>query len=402
MANDTTAPTPVADPVGSSDQRRTAAPPQFEPETHERLTDPIEADTPAPEKRSRGWAPPRSGLKGTLAFVAILIAGALLVLYAWGLPPFVTSVQTTDNAYVRGQTTVIAPQVNGYVTQVFVQDFSQVKAGQPLARIDDRIYRQRVQQAEAAIAAQQASLANSQQSRRSSEAQVAGQTAAVANARAQLAKARADMARVNELVAERSLSLRERDQTLAALRQAEAAVLQAEAQRSVAEEQVRTVTVGRGGLEAGVANAQAQLRLAQIDLANTIIRAPQDGQVSELGVRLGQYVTAGSQMMFLVPKTVWVVANFKEAQTAKIVPGLKARIRVDALGGEELTGTVQQLAPAAGSEFSVIRPDNATGNFVKVAQRIAVRIAIDPGQRLAQRLRPGMSVEARIDTAGVK
>jgi multidrug resistance efflux pump len=330
-----------------------------------------------------------------------VLAGALLVLYAWGLPPFTTTVQTTDNAYVRGQTTVIAPQVNGYVAQVLVQDFQQVKAGQPLAKIDDRIYRQRVQQAEAAIQQQQATLANSQQSQRSGQAQVAGQSAAVANARAQLLRAQADMRRVNELVVERSLSLRERDQTLAALRQAEAAVQQAEAQRSVAEEQVRSVSVGRGGLEAGVANARAALRLAQIDLSNTIIRAPQDGQVSELGVRLGQYVTAGSQLMFLVPRTVWVVANYKEAQTARIVPGLKARIRVDALGGEELTGHVQQLAPAAGSEFSVIRPDNATGNFVKVAQRIAIRIAIDPGQRLAQRLRPGMSVETRIDTADV-
>lgn len=402
MADNTTktVSSPVADPIGTNDPRRPSSAPLSDP--HERLEDPIEADTPPTEARSRGWAPPRSGLKGTILFVAILIAGALLVLYAWGLPPFGSTVQTTDNAYVRGQTTVIAPQVNGYVTQVLVQDFQQVKAGQPLARIDDRIYRQRVEQAQAAIQTQQANLANSQQSRRSSEAQVAGQSAAVASARAQLARAQADMRRVNELVAERSLSLRERDQTLAALRQAQAAVLQAEAQRSVAQEQVRTVTVGRGGLEAGVANAQAQLRLAQIDLANTIIRAPQDGQVSELGVRLGQYVTAGSQMMFLVPKTVWIVANFKEAQTARIVPGQKARIRVDALGGEELTGTVQQLAPAAGSEFSVIRPDNATGNFVKVAQRIAVRIAIDPGQRLAERLRPGMSVEARIDTKGVK
>jgi len=401
MADNTTAPPPVADPVPASDQRRAAATDE-RAESTERLEDPVEATDAVPEKKARGWAPPRSGLKGTLIFVAILVAGALLVLYAWSLPPFVTTVQTTDNAYVRGQTTVIAPQVNGYVTQVLVQDFSQVKAGQPLARIDDRIYRQRVEQAQAQIQAQQANLANSQQSQRSGQAQVAGQSAAVINAKAQLARAEADMRRVNQLVAERSLSLRERDQTLAALRQAQAAVLQAEAQRSVAQEQVRTVTVGRGGLEAGVANARAALRLAQIDLANTIIRAPQDGQVSELGVRLGQYVTAGTQLMFLVPRTVWVVANFKEAQTAKIVPGQKAKIRVDALGGEELTGTVQQLAPAAGSEFSVIRPDNATGNFVKVAQRIAVRIAIDPGQRLAQRLRPGMSVEARVDTAGTR
>ena len=363
-------------------------------EPGERLDDPIEI----PPAQGRGWAPPRAGRRTVLAFALLLVAGALLVLYAWNLPPFSRSIQVTDNAYVRGQTTVIAPQVSGYVTQVLVQDFQQVREGQPLVRIDDRIYRQRVAQAEANVAAQVAGLNNSQQSRRSSEASVAGQSAAVESARAQLVRAQADMRRVAELTTEGSLSLRERDQTLAALRQAEAAVHQAEAQRTIASEQVRTVVVGRGGLEAAVQSAQAALQLAQIDLANTVVRAPQAGQVSELGVRLGQYVTAGTQLVFLVPEQVWVVANFKEAQTARIVTGQKAIVSVDALGGAELTGRVQQLAPAAGSEFSVIRADNATGNFVKVAQRIAVRIAIDPGQPLARRLRPGMSVEARVDT----
>ncbi|HZX81906.1 MAG TPA: biotin/lipoyl-binding protein, partial [Lysobacter sp.] len=128
----------------------------------------------------------------TLLFVAILVAGALLALYAWRLPPFERHVQVTDNAYVRGQTTVIAPQAGGYVVQVLVQDFAHVTAGQPLVRIDDRIYRQRVEQARAALAGQQATLANALQSRRSSEATVAGQAAAVASARAQLERARAD------------------------------------------------------------------------------------------------------------------------------------------------------------------------------------------------------------------
>jgi multidrug resistance efflux pump len=364
---------------------------------HERVEDPPESAA-QPEARARGWAPPRSGLTMTALFVVLLIGGALLALFAWGLGPFAGKAQTTDNAYVRGQTTVIAPQVNGYVVQVFVEDFEQVQKGQPLARIDDRIYRQRVQQARANLAAQQANLANSQQSARSSQASVAGQEAAIANAQAQLQRAQADMRRVSELVAEGSLSLRERDQTLAALRQAEAGVRQAQAQRAIAQEQVQTVSVGRGGLAAAVENAVAALRLAEIDLANTIIRAPQAGQVSEIGVRLGQYVTAGTQLLFLVPRNVWVVANFKEAQTTAILPGQRAVVRVDALGGAELTGRVQQLAPAAGSEFSVIRPETATGNFVKVPQRIAVRIAIDRNQPLAQRLRPGMSVEAQIDT----
>jgi multidrug resistance efflux pump len=365
----------------------------------ERLDDPPET---AAQAEHRGWAPPRSSLPKTVLYVVLLLAGALLALYAWGLPPFTRSVQVTDNAYVRGQTTVVAPQVNGYITKVLVQDFQQVKRGDPLVEIDARIYQQRVEQARANLATQIATLNNSQQSERSSEASVSGQSAAVESAQAQLARAQADMRRVSELTQEGSLSLRERDQTVAALRQAEAAVRQAQAQRAIASEQVRTVVVGRGGLEAAVENARAALRLAEIDLANTVIRAPQDGQVSEVGVRLGQYATAGTQLLFLVPRQVWVIANFKEGQTAKIAPGQRATISVDALGGAELTGRVQQLAPAAGNEFSVIRADNATGNFVKVPQRIAVRITVDPQQPLVARLRPGMSVEAHVDTRSAR
>ncbi len=368
------------------------------PREPERLADPVEV--PAEPVRARGWAPPRGGLKSTLGFVALLLGGVFLALYAWGLWPFGSAVQATDNAYVRGQTTVIAPQVNGYVTQVLVRDFDTVKTGQVIARIDDRIYRQRVEQALAQLAAQEANLANSRQSERSSEASLGGQAAAVQNARAQLARAQADMARVDDLVREGSVSLRERDQTLAALRAAEAGVAQAQAQRSVAQEQVRTVEVGRGGLQAGVENARAAVRLARIDLANTIIRAPQDGRLGEVGVRLGQYVTAGTQLVFLVPPTVWVMANFKEAQTARMAAGQPATIRVDALDRAELRGKVERIAPAAANEFAVIRADNATGNFVKVAQRIPVRIAIDPRDPLFARLRPGMSVEARVDTRG--
>jgi multidrug resistance efflux pump len=207
------------------------------------------------------------------------------------------------------------------------------------------------------------------------------------------------MRRVNELIGEGSLSLRERDQTLAALRQAQAGVLQAQAQQQVASEQIRTVTVGRGGLRANVEGAKAALRLAEIDLANTVIRAPQDGRLGEVGVRLGQYVTAGSQLTFLVPPQVWVAANFKEAQTARMAPGQPATLRIDALDGAVIRGRVERLAPAAGNEFQVIKSDNATGNFVKVPQRITVRIAPDKRDALYLRLRPGMSVEARVDTS---
>jgi multidrug resistance efflux pump len=336
----------------------------------------------------------------TVVVVLLAVGGLLAVAKAWGLPPFSSNIQTTDNAYVRGTTTVISPQVSGYVTAVLVRDFDNVKAGQVLVQVDDRIYRQRVEQAKAQLEAQVATLSNSAQSARARAAGVQAQAAAIANARAQLVRAQADMRRVEDLVSDGSVSQRERDQTFAALGQAEAAVRQAEAARDIAQQDVRTVAVGRGVLEAGVEGAQASLRLAEIDLSNTAVRAPGAGRLSEIGVRQGQYVTAGTQLMFLVPAQVWVIANFREAQTARMAPGQPSSFTVDALANVRFTGRVEQMSPAAGSEFAVLKPDNATGNFTKVPQRIAVRITIGPNQPLAARLRPGMSVQARVDTRG--
>jgi len=328
-----------------------------------------------------------------LALVAVLA-----ILAAWGLPPFRSAVQTTDNAYVRGRTTVIAPQVSGYVTTVAVRDYQQVRAGQVLVRVDDRIYRARVDQARANLAAALAALANSEQAHASRAASLVGRTAQLGSAHAQLTRAQADMARADDLVRDGSVSVREQDQARAALRQAEAQVHEAEANSQIAHQDIRTVDVGRGGLEASVEGARAALRLAQIDLEHAVIYAPEAGQVGEVGVRLGQYVTNGTQLMSLIPAERWVIANFKEAQTARMAPGQRASFTVDALGGARLKGHVEQLSPGAGSEFAVLKADNATGNFVKIPQRIGVRISVDPQQPIAARLRAGMSVEARVDT----
>ena len=309
--------------------------------------------------------------------------------------------QRTDNAYVRGQVTVISPQLSGYVTEVGVQDFQQVSAGQVLVRVDDRIYRQRVEQAEATLAAQHANLDNTVQSHRSGEANLAAVRAQLSSAQAQVTREQANMRRINELLDQHYVSVRERDAQLAALRQAQAAVQQAQAQAQAegARQAIRSVGVGREGVQANVANAEAALNLARIDLANTVIHAPITGRLGEVGVRTGQYVTAGTQLMSLVPPRLWVTANFKEAQTQGMRAGQPATLAVDALGGEKIRGHVERISPATGSEFSVIHPDNATGNFTKVAQRIPVRIAIDPDQPLAARLRAGMSVEASVDTS---
>jgi multidrug resistance efflux pump len=353
------------------------------------------AAQPAPEQT---WhAPPKSRLVIVL-IVLVALAAILAILAAWSLPPFSGGGETTENAYVRGRTTVIAPQVSGYVVSVPVKDYEQVHAGQIVALIDDAIYRARVEQARANLAAAHAALANSRQAHASRTAGLQAQVAGLGNARAQLLRARADMARVDDLVKDGSISRREHDQTLAALRQAEALVHQSEAADAIARQDILTVDVGRGGLEAQVKAGEAQLRLAEIDLAHAVIRAPEDGQLGEIGVRLGQYVTNGTQLFSLVPNDRWVIANFKEAQTARLAPGQKASFRVDALGGARLKGHVERLAPAAGSEFSVLKPDNATGNFVKVPQRIGVRITVDPNQAEAAKLRPGMSVEATVRT----
>ena len=357
--------------------------------------------TPATNQKE-GWQPKKHSRASTVFFALLIATGAALALYAWDLPPFASTKQQTENAFVRGQTTVISPQVSGYVTQVLVRDYEQVKAGQPLVQIDNRIATQRVAQARAQLAAQEAQLKNSSQSERSARAGVQGQDAGLMSAQANLARAQADVKRIDKLAQEGSVSQRERDQAVAALRQAQAAVAQVQAQRRGAQEQVNTVVVGRDGLAAGVEAAKAALELAEIDLANTTIKAPADGQVGEVGVRLGQFVTAGTQLLALVPAKLWDIANFKEAQTAHMRIGQPARLQFDALDGAKLSGKIENIAPAAGSEFSVIKPDNATGNFVKVAQRVSVRIAIDPEQALAARLRPGLSVLATVDTQGAQ
>lgn len=349
---------------------------------------------PLPPDRRQQW------LSG-IAFAGVALAGVLVVLYAWRLPPFSSAVVTTENALVRGQVTLIGTQLSGYVTEVRVQDFQQVKQGELLVRIDDRIYQQRYEQAQAQLAAQQAALANWAQTRRSAEAGVALNVAALANAQAQAVKASADLGRVEQLTADGSLSVREQDQSRAARAQTAAALAQARAQLDIARQSVQSAQVNKAALEAAVANAAAALKAARVDLDNTRVTAPADGQLGQVSVRQGAYVNAGAQLMGLVPRQLWVIANLKETQMNDVQVGQGATFKVDALNGATLTGQVERISPATGAEFSVLPADNATGNYVKIAQRIPVRIRIDGGQALARRLRPGMSVTVSIDTAAV-
>jgi multidrug resistance efflux pump len=340
-------------------------------------------------------------LLSALAFGAIAIAGVLIVLYAWNLPPFRSTLQSTENALVRGQVTIISPQLSGYVVEVRVQDFQMVKKGELLMRIDERIPTQRLAQARAELANRQAALANFAQSQSSARATIAQNQALLASNEAQSRRAQADLRRVEELAADGSLSARELDAARATQAQAAASRDQSRAAIEIARQNLRSVDVNRAALEAAVANAEATVKLAEIDMANTRITAPRDGQLGQVTVRQGAYVNAGAQLTALVPDTMWVIANMKETQMANVAVGQPVTFSVDALGNARLRGHVERISPATGSEFSVIAPDNATGNFVKIAQRIPVRISIDPNQPLAQRLRPGMSVVTTIDTAQV-
>jgi multidrug resistance efflux pump len=336
----------------------------------------------------------------TVAIMAVvLLAGILLVLWAWRLGPFATAVVATNNSYIRGQITVMAPQVNGHVADVLVRDFQTVGAGQPLIQIDDRIYRERVREAEARLDQAQARLANAEQQVAQNRATIGARRAEAAAARAEHARAANEEKRFNQLAGSGSVSLSERDQARANASVAAARVETARAQIDIAEQAAIATEVSRAALRADVKIAQAELALARIDLDNTVIRAPRDGQLGEVSVRLGQYVAAGSQLLFLVPDTIWVTANFKETQTSAVQIGQRAEFSVDGLDDRRFTGTVEQISPATGSEFSVLRSDNATGNFTKVVQRLPIRIAIDVGQPDIDRLRPGMSVVTRIDTS---
>jgi len=335
----------------------------------------------------------------TLPVIASGLLGALLILFAWGLPPFTTGAQTTDNAYVRGAVTVISPQVPGILAEVAVQDFAEVHAGDLIARIDDRSYRARFDQAVANLAASRAALGNNDLQQGSREANLAVAVAQLHNAEAVRDKAQLDVDRIAPLLRDHIQSRSVGDDRAATLRQAGIGVEQARAAQLVAERALAETQGQRAGLEAAVQAAQAAVDLARIDLENTRIRAPRSGRLSEVGARPGQYVSAGTQVTALVPDQLWIMANFKETQIAGLRPGQRAHIMVDALEGEPLVGRVEGFSPATGSEFAVIRADNATGNFTRVAQRLPVRIALDPQQPAMRLLTPGMSAIVRVDAA---
>ncbi|HBO71765.1 MAG TPA: HlyD family secretion protein, partial [Acinetobacter sp.] len=208
----------------------------------------------------------------------------------------------------------------------------------------------------------------------------------------------AQLKRYQQLGNSGAASISEQDKAAADAQNNLALLKQAQANILVAQEALKTAQVAESGLKAQVNSAQAQLDQANTTKDYSTITAPLDGQLGEVNPRVGQYVAAGTQLLYLIPKQTWVIANFKETQIANMKIGQKAYFTVDALNHQKFTGHVEQISPAAGSEFSVLKPDNATGNFTKVVQRISVRITIDPNQKGIENLRPGMSVITSVNT----
>ena len=328
----------------------------------------------------------------------VLIIGIGIILWAWKIGPFNSAVESTDNSYIKGKTTVLSSQINGYVKDVLVSDFDHVKKGQVLMHIDATTYDQKVTQAEAGVDQAKNNLSNQSQNIAQRKADIVAAEAKVEQARAAYQLSLAQQQRYQQLGDSGAASKSEQDKAVADTQNNLALLQQAQANVLVAQEALKTAQVAETGLKAQVTNAAAQLDQAQTTKNYSSIIAPMDGQLGEVNPRVGQYVAAGTQLLYLIPQQTWVTANFKETQIANMKIGQKAWFTVDALNHQKFTGHVEQISPAAGSEFSVLKADNATGNFTKVVQRIAVRIAIDPNQTGIENLRPGMSVISSVDT----
>lgn len=333
----------------------------------------------------------------TLIAVIAGLCGLLVVLFAWHLPPFQSTQPQTENAYIRGRVTTLSPQLSGYVAEVGVQDFAEVTAGQEIARLDDRQYRQKLAQAQATLDGARAALEIQKQSVHSAEAGLLSVQAALASAEAARDTAKSAWDRASALQSRGVTAQSSADESQLALRQAEAGVTQGQSAIAVAREEVNGARVGLAAKQAQIASAEAAVELAQIDLDNTVIRAPSAGRLGQVGVRVGQYVTAGTALVSHVGPEVWVIANFKETQLYGIRIGDRASFTVDAMHHKVFTGRVEAFSPATASEFSLLSSTNATGNFTKVPQRLPLRISIDPGQELSEYLEPGLSVVVTVD-----
>ncbi|MBR0665434.1 HlyD family secretion protein [Roseomonas hellenica] len=331
----------------------------------------------------------------TAALGGMLVAGSVFAaastaLNPGGILPF-GQATTTDNAFVRGEVTPISPKVAGYIAELGVRDNQAVQAGDILFRIDDADYRARVAQAAAALEGRRAAIDNLATRLELQRAAIEQAAAVLQGAEAEAYRAQRDFTRQRQLTRDGWASQSRGDQAESESLRAEARVAEARANLTGARRQLAVLDSQRPQLEADRDAAAAALRLAEIDLESTVVRAPVDGWVGERQVRLGQYVRPGTQLIAVVAREIWIVANFKETQLPGITPGAAATITVDGVPGIRFTGTVDSVSPASGAQFALLPPDNATGNFTRIAQRVPVRINLRGSEAELARLRPGLS-----------
>jgi membrane fusion protein (multidrug efflux system) len=347
-------------------------------------------DKPSPLKNPK--------VRWTLTGIGLLVLVALL---AW-LAYYLTTgryLQQTNNAYLQADAVAVAPRINGYVTEVLVQDNQWVKAGAPLVKIDPRTYRATLDQAEAVIAVREADIAAASAGVEGNQSQLLQARTQLRAAEATLRFARAEVARFSPLAASGADTHEHLESVKHDLERAQAQYDAARAQISGAESQLQAGQAQLAQARAGLKQAQADAAQAEVAFEDTVLSARIDGRIGNKTAQVGQFVGAGTRLMTVVPlQSLYLSANFKETQLGRMRPGQPARIEVDALPGTTLHGTVESISPGTGSQFALLPPQNATGNFTKVVQRIPVRIRIEADARTRTILVPGMSVEVTVDT----
>jgi membrane fusion protein (multidrug efflux system) len=348
---------------------------------------------PPPRRPRRRWIGIPLGL---LALLLVVIAGTWWMIEGRWL-------ESTDNAYVQGDITVLSPRIDGDITAVLVNDNQRVHAGQPLVELDPADWRAREMQAQAAVAEANASVATLQAQIAQQRTNLAAAAATRANATAERDRTAQDAERSKTLRAQGWASIQANDLAIADSRKASAMLNVSIQQETAANDQIAVLTAQLGQANARLLGAEAQYALAQNNLAHTVVRAPFEGIIGNRSAEVGKHVVPGTQLLALAPppEQLWVVANFKETQLHRMRPGMKVRLIPDIDPDDAVDGVVDSLAPATGALFSLLPPENATGNFTKVVQRVPVKLRIDPDQaKRVSWLRSGLSIVAEVDTRG--
>lgn len=311
----------------------------------------------------------------------------------------VRGIETTDDAYLKGNITILTSKVTGYVTDVMIRDNQHVKKGSLIAQIDQRDFKARVAEAHAAAEALKARLTTLENQHLSQEEAIKEAAAGVNAAKATLFRAEKELKRTSSLIKDGAISEQLYDQAVSEHKNAFATVQKSQAMYDAAIIQLKVIEAQTNEAKAQLKRAEATVELAEVDLQNTTITAPKDGVVGNRGVQVGQLARPGLSLAYLVPDNeIWVEANFKETQIGKMKAGQNVKITIDSFSGRTFKGVIDSLAPASGSEFSILPPENATGNFTKIVRRIPVKILFDKDTDLSI-LKPGMSSIVHVKTS---